>query len=239
MPTAKAPDLSLETLLPLRGLVITLQFTQTAKPQFFHQPALTAFIRFLAGSPENYEQLIRIDTPETGRISYQTGDYYRFMLIGLQGSDELLQILLNKLQRLPLSSPKTAQELPFRNNWKLLNIQDAFTEQSITSLQECSQYTYLQLEQEVALWNGHRQIDWCWLSPVRILKDKQQREKEKLKGEDRYIRNASDLEGNLLFSRTYNTLADLIRRREGSSTALASTHNISIDHSCIVSPRYT
>jgi hypothetical protein len=224
--TDKNPDLNLKSLLPLRGLVVTLQFTQTAKPQFFHQAALSAFIRFLTGSPENYDQLIRIDTPETGRINYIPGDYYRFMIIGLQGSDEILTTLINKLQKLPLSSPKDAHALPFRNNWKLLNIQDAFSEQTIESLEQVSQYTYQQLTEEVALWNGQTEINWHWLSPVRLLKQKQQR--ENLKGEDRFIRNNTDLDGNLLFSRAYNALADLIRRREGESTALASPTNIQI-----------
>ncbi len=228
MPTAKDPDLNIDSLLPLRGLVITLQFTQTSKPRFFHQAALTAFFRFLSDSPENYDQLIRIDTPETGRINYAPGDYYRFMIIGLSGSDAILTTLISKLQKLPLSSPKSAQELPFRNNWKLLDIQDAFTEQSIHSLAEVSQYTPQQLQQEIALWNGQTKIDWNWVSPVRMLKEKQQR--ENLKGESRYIRDAADLEGNLLFDRTYNALADLIRRREGKSTALAASNHINISH---------
>jgi hypothetical protein len=145
MVTHKDPNLSVETLLPLRGLVITLQFTQTAKPKFFHQAALTAFIRFLCGSPENYDQLIRIDTPESGRILYHAGDYYRFMIIGLQGSDELLENLISQFKKLPHSSPKSAENLPFRNNWKLLSIQDAFNEQPITSLDQVSQYTQQQL----------------------------------------------------------------------------------------------
>lgn len=228
MKTPQDPDLNLASLLPLRGLVITLQFTQTATPRFFHQAALTAFLRFLTGSPENYEQLIRLDTPESGRISYQPGDYYRFMIIGLQGSDAILQNLIQQLQKLPHSSPKSALQLPFRNNCKLLNLQDVFSEQTIHSFAELSQYDYPQLQQEVALWNGQTEINWYWISPVRMLKEKSQREAEKLKGENRYIRNAADLNGNLLFSRAYNALADLIRRREGKSATLASTRDVHI-----------
>ncbi|BCG64414.1 MAG: CRISP-associated protein Cas1 [Methyloprofundus sp.] len=228
MPTAQDPDLDLTSLLPLRGLVVTLQFTQAAKPKFFHQAALTAFIRFLAGSPENYDQLIRIDTPESGRIRYQAGDYYRFMLIGLQGSDVILQTLITQLQKLPHSSPKSAQELPFRNNCKLLSLQDAFSELSIDSFSKLSQYDYPQLQQEVALWNGQTTLHWHWVSPVRLLKTKELRTTQKVKGEQRYIRDAVDLDGNLLFTRTYNALADLLRRRSGSSGTLAAPHNIHI-----------
>ena len=226
MATHKDPNLAIETLLPLRGLVITLQFTQIAKPKFFHQAALTAFIRFLCDSPENYDQLIRIDTPESGRIFYNVGDYYRFLIIGLQGSDDILKTLISQFQKLPHSSPKSAQALPFRNNWKLVTIQDAFSEQSITELNQLSQYTQQQLQEEVALWNGKTEIDWCWVSPVRLLKEKQQR--EDLKGEDRFIRNAPDLDGCLLLSRTFNALADLLRRREGSSAALAAPKHVKI-----------
>ena len=226
MQTATDPDLNLESLLPLRSMVITLQFTQNSTPHFFHQAALTAFIRFLTGSPEKYDQLIRIDTPETGRIRYHSGDYYRFMVIGLQGSDEILKTLIHKLQRLPASSPKDAEELPFRNNWKLHDLQDAFSEQSIQTHQELSEYGSLQLQQEVRLWDGQTEIDWSWVSPARMLKEKTQR--EHLKGEHRYVRDADDLDGKLLFSRTHNALADLIRRREGSSTSLDSPDMIQI-----------
>ena len=233
MPTNQDPNLDIDRLLPVRNLVVTLQFTQVSDPQFFHQPALTAFIRFLVESPHDYDQLIRIDAPETGRISYKPGDHYRFMVIGLAGSHDILQTLINKLQRLPASSPKTAKQLPFRNNWKLHDLQDGFTEQSIHSVHELSEYGNEQLQQEVALWDAQSIINWQWISPARLLKDKQQRENngKSLKGESRFIRDAEDINGNLLLSRICNSLADLLRRRGEKTESQTSPNNINISDS--------
>ncbi len=72
-------------LLPLRALVITLEVIKESRPAFFHQAALMAFLRFLAESPDNFDHYIRLDAPESGRIHYLPGDYYRFTLIGLEG----------------------------------------------------------------------------------------------------------------------------------------------------------
>jgi len=233
------PDLEISSLLPLRSLVVTLQFTQPSNPKFFHQAALTAFLRFLLGSPEDYDQLIRIDTPETGRISYLPSDHYRFTVIGLSGSDQLLQTLINKLQRLPSSSPKTAKDLPFRNNWKLIQLQDGFNEQTIQTLNELSEYDLPQLQQEIALWDGQTEINWQWTSPARLLKEKESRESKTdeknnkslskpLKGEQRFIRDANDINGNLLFTRITNSLADLLRRRGNKTSPTTSPNNIAI-----------
>ncbi len=226
MTTPQDPNLPLESLLPLRSLVITLQFTQTSQPQFFHQAPLTAFLRFLAGSPENFDLYIRIDTPETGRIHYQQGDCYRFMIIALQGGNKILQTLIHKLQGLPRTAPKQAHQLAFRNNWKLLELQDGFNEESISSFDQLSCYTETQLQDEIALWNGQTQIHFTWLSPARLLKTKQQ--SEKLKGEARYIRDTKDIDGNLLFSRVYHSLADLLRRRGEKTPAHSQSKNIII-----------
>ncbi len=230
MPTTKDPNLDLASLLPLQNLVVTLQFTQTSTPTFFHQAALTAFLRYLLESPEDYDQLIRIDTPETGRISYLPTDHYRFSVIGLSGSKPLIQKLITKLQRLPNSSSKTAQNLPFRNNWKLIQLQDGFTEKSIHSQNQLSEYDYPQLQQEIALWNGQTEIHWHWTSPARLLKDKSTNKKQikPPKGEQRYIRDAQDLNGNLLLTRITNSLSDLLRRRGNKTTPIASPKNITI-----------
>ena len=207
--------MSLHTLLPLRGLVITLRCTATARLAFFHQPALTAFLRFLAGSPDQYDQLIRIDTPESGRVSYHTGEHYRFLLLGLAGSEALLDALLAGLAGLPRSAPKQGEGLPFADNWRLEAVQDMFTGNPVTCLAEACCYDADALQAEVALWEGKQQVQWQWLSPALLLKDKQQREAEgiKAKGEARYVRDAPDLSGALLCSRVHTAVAGLLRNR--------------------------
>ena len=237
MPPNQDHSLPLESLLPLRSLVVTLQFVQSATPQFFHQAALTAFLRFLAASPDDYDQLIRVDAPESGRIDYQPGDHYRFQIIALAGSDKLLDILIQQLQKLPAASPKTAAELPFRNNCKLHSLQDGFSEESIHSVDELSQYDMPQLQQEIALWDGQTRINWQWFTPARLLKDKQQRlnsadgaKSKPLKGEQRFIRDADDLNGQLLMARLASSIADLLRRKGKKTPPVIAPDNIHIEN---------
>jgi len=137
------PEIALKKLLPLRMLV--LEALNESKPAFFHQAALIAFLRFLAKSPDNFDHYIQLDAPESGRIHYLPSDYYRFTLIGLAGSDPLLDIILQALARLPHAAPKTAPNIPFHDNWRLHSVQDAFTETPVERLSQTSQYSAQQL----------------------------------------------------------------------------------------------
>jgi len=113
------PGLDLQSLLPLKAMVITLEAVGESRPGFFHHPALTAYLKFLADSPAGYSRFVRIDAPETGRPYYLPGDYYRFMLIGLNGSDAVLDLLSQRLAKLPYSAPRIGSRIPFSDNWRL------------------------------------------------------------------------------------------------------------------------
>jgi len=206
----RAPLLPLDTLFPIRSLVVVLEALEATRPDFFHQPALTAFLRYLLNSPQDFDQRIRLDTPESGRISYSSGQRYRFQVIILGDDPALLQTMLNNLGKLPHSAKKTDHPLPFRNNWKLYSLQDAFTGKPVTTAADLSTYGEDELEQETALWQGYQDILWRWVSPTRLLKEKSKR--DGLKGEARYCRDTNDLHGDLLLERIYDTLADLLRR---------------------------
>ena len=213
----------LHTLLPLRGLVITLQCTESTRMAFFHQPALAAFLRFLAGSPENFDTLIRIDAPESGRTRFKRDDYYRFSIVGLAGSDHLFDKLLTALAGLPKRAPKQSGQLPFRNNWRLRSVQDMFNGETVNQLSETTHYDQAQLEAEAALWASETSLQWFWLSPARLLKAKTQREppnQKPLEGEARFVRDEADIDADLLLSRVHSTLADLLRRRGESPAPL-------------------
>lgn len=213
------PDLPLASLFPLRSLIVTLQLTRKTNLRIFHQPALSAFLRFLAGSADDFDLHIRIDVPESGRIAYQAGDYYRFMLIGLGSDTRLLQTLFSRLKALPTSSPKTGKQLAFCDNLRFISFHDALSEQVLNQLDEVSTYAFDTLCEEVELWRYQHLLEWHFLSPARLLKDKQRR--ENLKGEARFIRDAPDINGAGLLQRIHNSLADLLRRREGISTRAA------------------
>lgn len=209
--------LPLESLLPLRALSITLRFTESSNPRFFHQAALTAFLRFLADSPEDYDRLIRLDAPESGCVQYRAGNHYRFVLIGLAGSDALLDRLLKQLSRLPHSAPKSVEnphdrKIPFRDNLRLVVVHDFFDDRELHSLDEACLYDLDDLQQEAVLWAEQTAVRWQWLTPTRLLKAKAER--EQLKGEARFVRDATDLSASLLLERLYSATSTLIRERE-------------------------
>ncbi|WP_020558175.1 CRISPR system precrRNA processing endoribonuclease RAMP protein Cas6 [Thiofilum flexile] len=208
--TETSLDVALDSLLPLRGAVVTLACTTSARMSFFHQPALSAFLRFLAGSPEGYEHLIRIDAPESGRVRYHKGDYYRFLLLGLAGSERLLDRLLQQLALLPASAPKPKDGLAFGANWRLVSVQDMFSGEPVCALEQLSVYERESLEREAELWGDCRQLDWQWVAPARVLKDKATRGQADA---DRFVRDQVDLEGSLLPLRVWHGLAALLRAR--------------------------
>lgn len=206
--------LFLEDLLPLRSVVVTLEFLQPVTLDFFHQPRVTALLKSLLIECEVYDQLIVIDTPESGRVSYQRGDQYRFNLIALDGADEVLTELLAKLKGLPESAPVKDIKVPFRNNLRLLALQDAFSCDMIQSVEQMSLYGPQQLTEEALVWQSRcEQLHWRWLSPVRLLQDKSAR--GTAKGEARYCHDASHISADLLLNRLHDSFADLIRRRSG------------------------
>ena len=203
--------LPLTELFPLRSVAVTLRFLQASRPGDFHQPALGAFLRFLAGSPEGFKRLIRFDAPESGRIAYQPGQCYRFTLICLAGGEPMFKTLLGNLAKLPGSSPQQDRPLPFRDNCALAALHDSFTAEAVQGFEDLSAYDFANLQQEAELWRGCARLTWHMLSPARLLKAKARR--GNVKGEARYCRNLSDLDGNLLTARLYDSLAELLRSR--------------------------
>jgi group II intron reverse transcriptase/maturase/CRISPR-associated endonuclease Cas1 len=216
MPPVCDPSLPLDHLLPLRLLVVTLECLAPSEPRYFHQAALTAYLRFLLGDAPDYDTQIRIDAPESGRVLYRPGDCYRFSIICLAGGEPLLVRLIEGLRALPHSAEKTARPLPFRDNWRLRALHDAFTERGVDSVPELAGYDLDTLQREAALWADRTAFRWRWLSPARLLIAKERRSGRK--GETRYCRNADDLPPRLLLSRLHDSTADLLRRRGSPDT---------------------
>ncbi len=147
LPPAPGP-LALESLLPLHGAVITLRFTAPAELHFFHQPALTAFVRTLFGSPEQYDTLLTLDAPECGRTWYRPGYRYRVALIGLQGAEALMEEALGRLHNLPFSAARWDRALPFRDNLAFVEARDLFQGHAVRGTSDLAAYTADSLEQE-------------------------------------------------------------------------------------------
>ncbi len=154
------PQLLLDSLLPIRSVIVVLKATETSRPGFFHQPSLAAFLRGLLRSPPHFDRQVRLDSPETGRIFYQPGQYYRFQIHFLGDTAELVRLLFHKLEKLPESASRNHAPLPFRDNWRLYSLQDGFSGQPVATPEELSTYGPEELEKESRLWRGHVQVRW-------------------------------------------------------------------------------
>jgi hypothetical protein len=78
------------SVLPIRNIVVTLKFTDNAKPRFYHQLELTSMLRHWLPDNGAFEQNFRIDAPEAGQSNYQAGDFYRFTLYALGDCEHYL-----------------------------------------------------------------------------------------------------------------------------------------------------
>ena len=217
-----------QSVLPIRNIIVTLQFTQKTSLRFFHQIELSSLLKHWLPDNRTFEQHFRIDCPESGRGRYARGDYYRFTLYGLGHCENHLQTLLNKLHKLPASAPVTDKKAPFRNNIKLVSLHDGFNEHPITDANQLSCYNQQSLQQEVDLWRSHRQLRLRFISPIRLLKDKDKR--KKAKGEARFCRDSTDTDINLLLNRLHDRFAEFNRNSETPQELsrppppIASTH---------------
>lgn len=197
------------SVLPIRNIIVTLKFTDKASPRFFHQIELSSLLKYWLHENKLFEQHFRIDCPETGQTNYHKGDYYRFSLYSLGNCDAHLQTLLSKLQALPSTAPVIDRKVAFRNNLVLHSLQDGFNENPITDVSELSCYDEESLQQEVTLWEEYQQIRFRFISPARLLKEKNQR--KNLKGEARFCRDSSDTSIDLLLSRLHDRFAEFSR----------------------------
>jgi hypothetical protein len=132
--------LPLTALLPLRGLIVTLELTGPARFAFYHQAAVHAFVRGLAGSPDGFAETLCLDAPESGRTQYRAGDRYRFSIIGLAGAEQILARVIAALGQLPRSAPVDDADAPLRNNLHLSSLQDLFTGQRVGCVADLSLY---------------------------------------------------------------------------------------------------
>ncbi len=208
-------DTPIANLLPLRGVTITLEFIQPARLRIFHHAALTAFLRGLLDSPPEFNNLLVIDAPETGRTHYQPGDHYNFTIIALREGGQLLQQALDRLRRLPFSAPRNDSWLPLRDNLRFVRVRDLLTGQRVARAADCTPYSTHSLLAETALWQAHPSLQWRWLSPARLSRPPENNDKPKRKPFP-YCRNATDIDGQLLLQRCHQAIINLVERRSGS-----------------------
>ena len=221
------PDLPLHQLLPIRMLVVTLECIQGARPRFFHQGALSAFVRTLMDSPSDFQYQIRIDCPENGRVRYRQGDLYRFPVIGLAGSEPMLRTLIDALRRLPGSAPRKGWPLPFAGNWRLHSLACGLGDRPVETIDDLACYDAAMLEGESRLWQDVDRFTWRFDTPARL-----RRAKHTIKDEKRdfvYCRDSEDLDPELLLSRLHDSTATLLRNRGQRGTSRGSPPVLELD----------
>ncbi|MBA5249498.1 MAG: CRISPR-associated endonuclease Cas1 [Gammaproteobacteria bacterium] len=198
--------LELSKLFPLYYLQISLEFTKDTRFPFLHRYVLAGFVRHLLNSPNGFSQYLRLDAVENARLDYQQGDGYHFGLICLNGGEDLLVLLLEKLQNLPQSAPFSGAGKPFSDNLKLVNITNIFNQQAVQQFIDIEQINEQAFNQKVKAFNWNNALDLQWLSPVRIKKSNA----SKFRGEAKYCADADDLPADKLFYHLYNNLATVL-----------------------------
>ncbi|MBN2887356.1 MAG: CRISPR-associated endonuclease Cas1, partial [Chromatiaceae bacterium] len=198
------------SLLPLRAITVTLEFLEAAELRFFHQPALTAFLRFLLESPADWDWRLVADAVETGRGSYRPGDRYRFSVIALPGGEGLLESLIERLWALPRSAPKDESYLPFRDNLRCIAVDDLFKGTAASGALHAYDIEDLARDAQwlADIWP---EIRWRWLSPAQLLRRLDQR--KGVKGDARYCSDTAHVDAALVLARLQDTLREQCRRR--------------------------
>lgn len=208
----------LPTLLPLRGLDVTLRLRRDTRLQAIHQSELTGFVRTLLGEVDGYDTLLTLDTPENDRTFYRQGEHYRFTLLAVTGGEVLLALALERLKHSPHQLPSLGSSLPADSgsNIVLEECRDHFTGAVSSPNDKLSEYGMAELNAEVAYWRQCDRIMLRWLAPVRLLREKVIREQRRLQGEKKFCTACQHLTYPLLAERLHDSLADLLRRRGAS-----------------------
>jgi len=221
----------LESLLPVRVLNVEMSFTEASTPGFFHQAALTAWLRRLLGSPDDYDLYITIDCLEQGRRHYHAGDRYRFTVLG---SGETGAVWLSRLALLlheGVKGLKWDSPMPFRNNWKLECLLDLSGDQQLTLQDKLPCIDMAAIQRDIDYLGSQSRITIRLNSPWRVLREKA--DKATLRGEMRFCRDNVHLQQSdspLWLIRIGDALRDLVRRKGGVVPPRKQTQ--SLDNRC-------
>ena len=230
----------LSLLLPLRAMVVTLKFTRAASLPFFHQAALTAFLRHLLDSPPEYDLKLCIDAPESGRIDYQQGANYRFTVFCLPTAQTLLATLAQRLAQLPSSAKKTGPKLHFCDNLQLVALHDLWQGHAVGDWGELTPWTPTA---ESQLWRyAQGPLTLRWLTPARVYKRKKEGEKKRSSSREQQLCHGDgDLDINLWFTRVYDSLSSILRRLGSDTIERPNLPSIAeLNHQqCWINNKYT
>lgn len=173
-----------EHLLPLHGVRVEAEFVGYSQPSLFHEPALAALLKTVAQGDLEDEPLITLLAPESGRAQFQRGDRYRFDLLAAYPAAHklppLLLALLHSSERAPADP-----HVPFGRQFRVQRFLDPGDGSGLQGAQVVPIYGHQQLVLERAYWQAQSRIRLRLQSPLRILRDMDER--GDAKGEARYV----------------------------------------------------
>ena len=190
-----------------------MRFTQSSNPGFFHQAALSAWLRTILGSPEDYGKYMTSDALESGHRRFVAGEEYCFTVFGIgkRGREYLAQLP----EAIASSRAGRDDAMPFRDNWRLEAIEDWSNGEVVSGDNIPLALDAHLLAEEMAFWKRQRRIRLHFFSPWRVLRSKEKR--KGAKGELRYCRDVEDLREQTLW----------LTRVDDSLRKLAEDHGMS------------
>lgn len=196
----------IDSLLPLRGVALTFEFREEARLRFFHQPALGGLLRHLLDEGD-LDPRLWLEAPDSGRCRFRRGERYRLHLYSMPGMEPTLERLVDRLRRLPVASvPLPSGGLG--PNLAFRACEDLYSGEPYRGVAALAAYDLERLRQETSAWADLPWVQLRFLSPVRLLRPKETR--EKTSGEARFVRDRGELTGPLLGQRLHDTLAALL-----------------------------
>ncbi|WP_139299784.1 CRISPR-associated endonuclease Cas1 [Vibrio injensis] len=202
-------------LLPLRAVVVTLRFTQSAALQFYHHVAVHTWVRYLCGSPANFSQQVTVQTLENGKTTYQPQEFYRFKLVFTPLGATLIQPLFDKLSGLPHSAHALPKTACLHANVELHSLYCGVSGEPVQHAVDLYPYGLDALAQDVHYWQQQDQVHLQSLTPTRFLLPKTPDTTEATKGERRYCRDKADFTSETLTKRLLDTLVGLLESHTG------------------------
>ena len=202
-------------LLPLRAVVVTLRFTQSAALQFYHHVAVHTWVRYLCGSPANFSQQVTVQTLENGKTTYRPQEFYRFKLVFTPLGATLIQPLFDKLSRLPHSAHALPKTACLHANVELHSLYCGVNSEPVQHAVDLYPYGLDALAQDVHYWQQQDQVRLQTLTPTRFLLPKTSEATEATKGERRYCRDKADFTSETFTKRLLDTLVGLLESHTG------------------------
>lgn len=203
-----------QALLPLRAVTIEMRFTQATLAGPYHQPGLAGYLKSLLH--DTLPAGLWLTATDNAIPRFAVGDRYRFAIYALPNALDALDRILDGLRRAPSAG---GDAKAFGPRWRFSRAMDALADDhpTIGRAADLAPLTAETITSEAAYWAQFNPVRLRWLSPVQLLRAKSDRSG---KGQERYCRDATDIDGDLLLTRLINSLQGLMHRL-GAADSLA------------------